>query len=137
MNLNRKPASLRKSNKMEETKEDFFTESRKELEQYVQDRMLLLKLQATEKTAKLVAMLFSGLLISLLSLFLLLFLSIMAGYYFGKVTGSLYAGFGLVAAFYLLLLILVIVTRKRYAKKIIDAVIQVFFDKDDDDEISR
>jgi len=122
---------------MEETKEDFFTESRKELEQYVQDRMLLLKLQATEKTARLIAMLFSGLLVSLLSLFLLLFLSIMAGYYFATLTGSMYAGFGLVAAFYLLLLILVIVTRKWYAKKIIDAVISVVFDKDEDDESAR
>ena len=122
---------------MEEPKEDFFTESRKELEQYVQDSMLLLKLQATEKTAKLVAMLFSGLLIALLSLFLLLFLSIMAGYYFGNLTGSLYAGFGIVAAFYLLLLVLVIITRKSYSRKIIDAVIQVFFDKDEDDERAR
>jgi uncharacterized membrane protein YdjX (TVP38/TMEM64 family) len=120
---------------MEEQKDDFFTESRKELEQYVQDRMLLLKLQATEKTAKLIAMLFSGLLVSLLGLFLLLFLSIMAGYYFETLTGSLYAGFGIVAAFYLLLLVLVIVTRKWYAKKIIDSVIRIFFDKDDDDEI--
>ena len=119
---------------MEETTDDFFTESKKELEQYVQDRILLLKLQASEKTARLVALLFSMLIIALLVFFILLFLSTMTGYYFAGITGSLYAGFGIVAAFYLCILILLIITRKRFDKKIINAVIRIFFDKTDEDD---
>lgn len=119
---------------MEEANDDFFTESKKELEQYVQDRILLLKLQASEKTARLVALLFSMLIIALLVFFILLFLSTMTGYYFAGITGSLYAGFGIVAAFYVCILILLIITRKRFDKKIINAVIRIFFDKTDEDD---
>lgn len=119
---------------MEETNDDFFTESKKELEQYIQDRILLLKLQASEKTARLVALLFSMLIIALLVFFILLFLSTMTGYYFAGITGSLYAGFGIVAAFYVCILILLIITRKRFDKKIINAVIRIFFDKTDEDD---
>jgi uncharacterized membrane protein YdjX (TVP38/TMEM64 family) len=122
---------------MEEVKDDFFVESRKELEQYVQNRILLLKMQAAEKTARVVALLFSVLIIALLSFFILLFLSIMAGYYFASITGSLFTGFGIVAGFYVLILTVLIFTRERISKKIIDTVISVFFDKtDDDDETS-
>lgn len=119
---------------MEETNDDFFTESKQELEQYIQDRILLLKLQASEKTARLVALLFSMLIIALLVFFILLFLSTMTGYYFAGITGSLYAGFGIVAAFYVCILILLIITRKRFDKKIINAVIRIFFDKTDEDD---
>jgi cell division protein FtsW (lipid II flippase) len=119
---------------MEDIKEDFFTESRKELEQYVQDRILLLKMQASEKTARLVALLFTVLMIALLGFFILLFLSIMAGYYFAGITGSLFSGFGIVAAFYVVIMILLILTRSWFDKKIINTVIGIFFDKTDEDD---
>jgi uncharacterized membrane protein YdjX (TVP38/TMEM64 family) len=117
---------------MEETKEDFFTQYRKDIEQYVQDRLLLLKLQASEKTARLVALVFSLLMMGIVVFFILLFLSIMAGYYFADITGSLYTGFGIVASFYLLIGVLLIITRKWFDKKIINAVIRIFFDKTDE-----
>ena len=119
---------------MEEPENDFFTTSRRELEQYVQDRILLLKLQTSEKTARLVALLFSVLVIALLSFFVLLFLSIMAGYYFAGITGSLYAGFGIVATFYVLILVLLIFIRHGFNKKIINTIIKIFFDKTDEDD---
>ncbi len=119
---------------MDDIKEDFFTESRKELEQYVQDRILLLKMQASEKTARLVALLFTVLMIALLGFFILLFLSIMAGYYFAGITGSLFSGFGIVAAFYVVIMILLILTRSWFDKKIINTVIGIFFDKTDEDD---
>jgi len=122
---------------MDDTNEDFFTESRKELEQYIQDRILLLKMQASEKTARLVALLFTALMIALLGFFVLLFLSIMAGYYFAGVTGSLFSGFGIVAAFYVLIMLLLILTRSWFSKKIINTVISIFFDKTDEDDAAR
>ncbi len=119
---------------MEETQEDFFSESKKELEQYVRDRVWLLKLQAGEKTAQLMAVLFFTLVIGLLAFFVLLFFSIMAGYYFATLTGSLFSGFAIVVGFYLLLLLLLFLTRKRIEKTIINTVIRILFAKNSDDE---
>lgn len=119
---------------MEEAGKDFFKESKEKLEQYVQDRIWLLKLQISEKTARLVAVLFTLLMIGLLAFFVLLFLSIMAGYYFSALTGSFFIGFGIVAAFYLLLLIILILYREWIRKRIMDKVITIFFAKNDTDE---
>ncbi len=122
----------------EEQETSFFKESRQQLEQYVQDRVLLLKLQMVEKASQLIALLFTGLTLALLAFFILLFVSIMAGYFFANVTGSLYIGFGIVALFYILLFILIVSLRKKVIEKhIVDAVIKIFMDKsasDDDDE---
>jgi ABC-type multidrug transport system permease subunit len=121
----------------EEQETSFFKESRQQLEQYVQDRVLLLKLQMVEKVSQLIALLFTGLTLALLAFFILLFVSIMAGYFFANVTGSLYIGFGIVALFYILLFILIVSLRKKVIEKhIVDAVIKIFMDKSasDDDE---
>ncbi|MES2372545.1 MAG: phage holin family protein [Bacteroidota bacterium] len=119
---------------MEVKNDNFFTESRKELEQYIQDRLLLLKLQATEKTARLVALLFVVLMISLLGFFVLIFLSVMAGIYFSTTTNNLYTGFGIVTGFYLVLLLVFLLFRKWISRQVINTVIRIFFDKNDEDE---
>jgi hypothetical protein len=121
---------------MEEKTDNFFTESRKELEQYIQDRLLLIKLQATEKTARLVALLFVVLMILLLGFFVLIFLSVMAGIYFSTTSNSLYTGFGIVTGFYLILLLVFVVCRKWISKQAINVVIRIFFDKNDENEKS-
>ena len=119
---------------MEEAGKDFFKKSKAQVEQYVQDRIWLLKLQLSENTARLVAVLFTLLMIGLLAFFVLLFLSIMAGYYFSAVTGSFFTGFGIVAAFYVLLLIILILCREWIQKKIMDKMIAIFFAKNNTDE---
>ncbi len=97
--------------------EKFFTESRKKIEEYVQNRISLLKLQMVEKASRLIAMLFSGLVIALLFFFILLFISIMGGYYFAQLTGSLFIGFGIISAFYIIVLLVVIKLRKNVIEK--------------------
>ena len=119
---------------METEGNHFFSETKEQLEQYVQDRILLLKLQISEKTARMVAVLFTLLTIGLLLFFVTLFLSMMAGFYFASLTGSFFTGFGIVAAFYLLTLILLIVSRKWIQKKIMDKVITAFYAKNETDE---
>ncbi len=115
--------------------EKFFTESRKKIEEYVQNRISLLKLQMVEKASRLIAMLFSGLVIALLFFFILLFISIMGGYYFAQLTGSLFIGFGIISAFYIIVLLVVIKLRKNVIEKwVINIVIRTFFDKKDDDD---
>ncbi len=117
-----------------ENEEHFFAESKKKLEQYVKDRLLLLKMQAVEKISQVAAKLFSALVIAMLTFFVLLFISIMAGYFFADLTGSFYIGFGIVAALYLLLLLLVLKFRKAWIeKKVTDEIIETVFDKTNDE----
>ena len=55
------------------TEENFFQESKKKVEEYVKDRLLLVKLEAVEKISRLTAAMFTGLLIALFAFFVLLF----------------------------------------------------------------
>ena len=120
---------------MENEEPSFFSESREQIEQYIQDRILLLKLQTAKKTARLVSLLFTGLALALLGFFVLLFISMMAGYFFASLTGSLYSGFGLVAAFYLLLLVSIVRFRKTLIQNwVADTIIKTFFENDKDDK---
>jgi hypothetical protein len=117
-----------------EKEEHFFAESKKKLEQYVKDRLLLLKMQAVEKISQVAAKLFSTLIIAMLAFFVLLFVSLMAGYFFADITDNFYIGFGIVAAFYLLLLLLILKFKKRFIeKKVADGIVETIFDKTDDE----
>ncbi|MBG9376343.1 phage holin family protein [Panacibacter sp. DH6] len=122
-----------------EKEADFFADSKQKVKEYIQNRMLLLRLEMVEKTSKLVSVMFIGLLIAILSLFILLFLSFMAGYYFAALTNSLYLGFGIVCGFYILLLVFIILGGKKLLQKFItNTVIETIFDQtadnDDDDD---
>lgn len=120
---------------------DYFVESKEKIKEYIQDRLLLIKLDMVEKTSKLVSVMFIGLLITILSFFIILFLSFMAGYYFASLTNSLYLGFGIVCGFYVLLLIFIIVAGKKMLHTYItNTVIETIFDQtadNDDDNDNR
>ncbi|HRH47262.1 MAG TPA: hypothetical protein PLP23_00845 [Panacibacter sp.] len=118
--------------------ENFFDESKKAVEKYLEDRILLLKLQSVEKISVLVSLMFTGLLVALLGFFVLFFISIMGGYYFAGLTGSLFLGFGIVAAIYIILLILVIVLGKKHLTVFItNLVIKIFFDQNTDNDDTK
>ncbi|MFT3933258.1 MAG: phage holin family protein [Chitinophagaceae bacterium] len=120
---------------MPEEKQSFFEETQDVLESYVNNRIRLLKLQTAEKSSRVVTLLFAGLVIGILSFFILLFLSIMAGYFFSEKLHSQFYGFGLVALIYILLLVLAIYLRKKYLDKyIFDRVIKILFDTDTDED---
>ena len=117
-----------------EEQQNFFAESKIALEKYITDRILLLKLQSAEKISKLVALMFTGFLTGLLTFFVLLFLSIMGGYFFASLTGSMYLGFGIVGAIYLILLIVLLTLGKNFLSKFVtNLVIKIFFDQKTDE----
>ena len=121
---------------MKQEEESFFAETRNQLEDYIQDRLLLIKLQTAEKTARLAGILSALLVIALLSFFVLLFISIMGGYFFASLTGSLYLGFGIIAAFYLVLLLVIIRNRKKLIEsKVSNTIIKTFFEKMEETEL--
>lgn len=126
---------MQKGKLIMEKEADFFAESKQTIQDYVHDRLLLLKLETVEKTSKLLSMMFIGLLVTILSLFILLFLSFMAGYYFAAITGSLYLGFGIVCGFYVLLLAFMILAGKKLLHNFItNTVIETIFDQTADDD---
>ncbi|BAV10333.1 Putative Holin-X, holin superfamily III [Filimonas lacunae] len=124
-----------------ETQEQFFKESGEKIQEYVQDRLLLLKLKTVEKISKLVAVMFAVLVVAVLVFFIFLFLSIMAGYYFAELTHSMFLGFGIVSAIYIIILVTLIALRKSVLERMItNTVINILFDdkdqEDDNDSIN-
>ena len=73
---------------------NFFNEAKQELEDYIQNRILLAKMQVADKVSDKMA---AGALMTILGVlfvFALVFGGIMAAYYLTDLTGSLVKGFG-------------------------------------------
>lgn len=116
-------------------KQTFFEETQDLIESYMSNRLRLLKLQTAEKSSRLVTLLFAGLVIGLLSFFILLFTSIMAAYYFSDIMHSQFYGFGTVALIYVLLLVLAIYLRKKYLDKyVFNRVVMILFDSNAEED---
>lgn len=110
-------------------KDGFFVQVKDMVEEYVDDRLLLLKLQATEKAAKASSKLFLGVVITFISLVLFMIISFIAGYYLSQAVNSYPGGFGILAAIYVLLIFLLTYLHKKYTGKIIvDSIIKFSFD---------
>lgn len=115
-------------------KQSFFRDVRQLVEEYVQERITLLKLQSAEKAARMSAVIFTGVVLAILLFFVLLFLSLMASYFLFKQTNNGYLGLGIVAGFYLLLAIIVMALKKtRIYPWITDAVVRMLFESPDPD----
>ena len=117
---------------MEPETKGFFEATRRLVEEYVKERVLLLKLQTAEKTARVVSFVFAACIFGLLSFFILFFLSLMVGYFFARLTGNIYYGFGIVTAIYVLLLVIFYSFRKKWLYKYFsDLVVKQFFENSD------
>ncbi len=109
------------------SQQSFFTESKEALKKYLDDRILLLKLQSVDSGSRIVAAIFSGVLLAILSLFIIIFLSITLGYLFAELTGSFFWGFAIVTGIYILLFILVLILRKPVLEKsVIKIMVKAF-----------
>lgn len=118
----------------EEKKENFFVETKKLLEQYIQDRILLFKLEMSKKAAATTASLVNGVALGLFALFALVFISITLGFVFSKLTGSFIWGFGIVSAIYIVLVVICIVAKKWVTNKVSNAVISAIYSKKKDEK---
>ncbi len=113
----------------------FFTELKQLITDYFEARVSLLKINVYEKIAKVTAVLFSSIILALVVFFLMFFLSISGGFYFGSLLESNALGFLIVFGFYLILLVIVLAFRKKLLEKyIIDKVIQTLFEKEESNE---
>lgn len=107
--------------------EDFFGNAKKELEAYIENRILLAKMQVTQKLSHKMASVVVITLLSTIFAFALVFGGIMAAYYLTDLTGSLVKGFGYVSAFFLGLLFIIVLFRKKLAAVVVDALIKNLF----------
>ncbi|OYZ00911.1 MAG: hypothetical protein B7Y37_08395 [Sphingobacteriia bacterium 28-36-52] len=107
--------------------EDFFGNAKKELEDYIANRILLAKMQVTQQVSHKMASVVVLMLVAIIFAFVLVFGGIMAAYYLTDLTGSLVKGFGYVAAFFLGLLLIVVLFRKKLAAAVVNALIKNLF----------
>ena len=118
---------------MDKEKQTFFEETRLLVEDYVEDRILLFKLQAGEKAAKLMSRLYIMFAIGLLLFIVLLILTVIAGYFLAFLTDNFIVGFGIVAILYVIAIFVIYSMHKRFLeKRVMDAVIKLIFDKKDE-----
>ncbi|HZG23274.1 MAG TPA: hypothetical protein VEZ17_01780 [Chitinophagaceae bacterium] len=122
---------------MEPEKQGFFKETQELVEDYIRERLLLLKLQTAEKAAVLASVVFAGVIIGSLVFIILLFISLLACYFLEELTGSWYYGIGIVILFYVVITGILIYKRKSLLYKFVsDSVLKFFFEKtDESDEI--
>jgi hypothetical protein len=111
--------------------QDFFKDTKQKLQRYIQQRILLLRLQATEKASRIISTIIASLLITVVGLFLLVFASFTAGFWLADITGSLTAGFGIVALFYFVVLLFIIIFLKKILQNLfINKIISLLHKKD-------
>jgi hypothetical protein len=109
---------------------NYFQDTKKRLKQYIDQRILLLRLQATEKVSRIAATIITTIVLSVIGVFLLIFLSITAAIWLGEILNSYAAGFGIVTLFYLVVFLFVIfVLRKMLQNTFINKLIQLFHKK--------
>lgn len=115
---------------MAEDNTDFFEDSHKLLTKYIDDRLLLLKIQTAEKSGKILAKIITIIVLTILASFVMFFLSMMGGYYFADVTGSMFKGFGIVALIYIAFFFAFLVYSKYFLHdNILNMVIKILFEK--------
>ncbi len=118
---------------LEKEKETFFEEARHLVEDYMEDRILLLRLQAGEQVAKLVSSLYIMFAIGLLLFIILLILTVIAGYFLSALTGNFAVGFGIVIIIYVVaIFVLYFMHRSFLGKYVTNAIIKLMFDKKDE-----
>ncbi len=112
---------------MEPNPANFFSESKKEFDQYVRDRIWLFKLQAGEKSAFVASKMALMMILGVLIFFFTFSLGILSGFLLSKLTGNYFIGFGTVTGIYFLLILVVFYSRKSLQKKMVDYFIRLFF----------
>lgn len=97
------------------------------LKEYIEKRIELIKLDATEKTLKVIGISVPFLMILILFIFFLILLNIALGLYIGMAVENYALGFLILAGIYLLFIIFIFLLRNSIKKLIVNRAIKVFF----------
>ena len=108
---------------------------RKEVQEYVEVRLDLIRLHTAENLARLLSSGSTLVIAGYLAFFVLMFISFAGGFFLGTLLHSNEAGFLCVAGFYLLVLVIFLIFRKQIVERpVIKAVVRLLFPKFNNDE---
>jgi len=114
---------------MVQSDKDFFEDTHVLLTNYIEDRILLTKIEATKKSSKLISSSLVLVIVIVFLFFVFLFAGLMGGYFLADKLGSLYKGFGLMSAIYLAILTLFLFFFKQsLINTVSNNIIKVFFE---------
>ncbi len=121
---------------MEEQERDYdFKKLRRDVYQYIQQQLDLVKLRLTENTSRTVAAMVTGIIIFGLASLFFLFISIALIIFLGDLTGEMYYGFLIVGGIYFLLILLLLLLRKSLIERpVIRTVAKIFFEDEEDNQ---
>lgn len=107
----------------------------KELLEYINARILLLKTESLERVSKLYASLLGAIIMSVLFGFFFMFLSITLAFVLGHLMDSLVGGFAIVSGIYIISLIILIIFRKKLLfRPVMDITIKNLFGDEKDED---
>jgi len=113
--------------------EHFFSDLKNLIVEYFKNRLEIARLSVFEKIAKIIAVIFSAIILVFLFFLTILLLSLTGGFYLSNIFENNFYGFGIMAAFFLFLFILLLLFRKELLDKmIINKVIRILFDDKDE-----
>lgn len=84
-----------------------------DVKEYLMTNLEIVKLQATERTSVVGSGLLTAMIIGAVGFMFLLVLSLGAGYYLSDLFGNSYAGFAIIAGFYLMVGLVLYIGRKK------------------------
>ncbi len=114
---------------------DDINDLKKDVLEYIEVKLDLIRLHTAENLSRIFSNFATIAVIGYLLFFIILFISLAAGYYIGSLLDSNELGFLCVAGFYTLLLILFLVFRKQIVERpVIKAIVRLLFPKFEDDE---
>jgi len=116
---------------MQEEEKSFLTQLREAVADYLQVRLQLTKVQAFEKIAKVTGIVFSLLIIALLSCFTILFVGLMLGFLIADLTNSNAIGFSVIGVLFISMLAFLALKRESILEKpIAEKIIKELFEDD-------
>lgn len=102
----------------------------KKLENYISSRILLLKIEGTEKLSETLAIIFKKIMLLMFLGSFVLFLSLAAAFWLSKIYESYFIGFLIIAGVHLLLLLILYILRKPLLERSIkNDIVQTVFKK--------
>jgi hypothetical protein len=113
---------------MENDKPGFFAEVKDVTEKYIQDRLLLFKLDASERVAGVVSKVYIIVPVAFLLFFIMALVTFLAGYYLSVWLGGYWIGFGILLLIYIIALFTLLSLHKKRLKKLVaDKVVESIF----------
>ena len=120
---------------MQPDKQGFFKDTQQLAEEYIRERLLLLKLETAEKSARLSSVVFTSVIIGVFAIIILLLLSALGCYFLKEITGSWYYGISIITFIYIIILTILVMLRKTVLHKhVTNFVIRLFFEKTEEIE---